>query len=64
MVIIHFAACMLAGPTCEAVVVRAPEMTRLFCELRGGQEVAAAWIARHPDYRVSGRIACRTDEDA
>jgi len=33
-------------------------MTPLFCALKGGQEIAADWMRRHPGYELGSRIRC------
>ncbi len=52
-----FLACL--GNDCEPVRVRVyDDMTPLYCQLKGGQEVASDWVRRHPGYDVAGPIKC------
>jgi len=56
MLVITFIAC--SGVYCEHVQQRSYDMTPLYCELKGGQEIAAEWVRRHPGFQVDGRIRC------
>jgi hypothetical protein len=57
LITVLFNVCL--GPRCSAVEIITPEMPSLhYCQMRGGQEVAAAWISQHEGWRVSGRITC------
>jgi len=54
---IAFLACL--GNDCEPIRVRVyDDMTPLFCALKGGQEIAADWMRRHPGYELGSRIKC------
>jgi hypothetical protein len=56
--VIAFVACLGPSSDCEPVRLPVYDMTPLFCELRGAQQVAAEWVRRHPEYETRGRIAC------
>jgi hypothetical protein len=61
VITVMFMAC--TARLCEPVEIRA-EATRMQCELRIGQLVAAQWIAAHPEYERRGRIVCFEGEHA
>lgn len=55
--LISFLAC--AGQWCEPVSLPTYDMSEHFCTLRGGQMVAAGWIARNEGFSVVGRVECK-----
>jgi hypothetical protein len=58
MITVIFGACLLNASRCELIEQRVPDMSHMFCMMRGGQLVAAQWISEHPGYVIRGRIQC------
>jgi hypothetical protein len=62
MIAIFFTVCELTTGACFVQQQNVPlkDMSPLYCQIRGGVEVAVQWIESHPGYQLSPgtKIVC------